>query len=227
MERKFEEALQELKKLLLEMAARVEENIRDALLGVENGDIRLLEDVTRRDAAIDLAEIRIDEHCLSLLALQQPVARDLRFITTALKIVKDIERIGDMARNIAKHGIILLEAGMVTLPPDFRKIGAASQEMLRKALDSFVGYDAAMARQVILDDDTVDELHRKLIAETTKRMIDDPNKIEVLTHLIAVGKFLERIGDHSSNIAEMVVFMVEAKDIRHKQKIQGLEVDKP
>lgn len=223
MDSRFDEELKDLKERILAMAARAETNIGDAMRGLQLRDRELLENVIQRDPEIDLAEIQIDEDCLSLLALHQPVARDLRFITTALKIVKDIERIGDMAANIARHGLHILDDVEVQLPADFPKISEAAQTMLERALDAFVNRDAALAREVIESDDLVDRLHKKVVNDLVELMIQDSAVINARSHLMSISKFLERIGDHSSNIAEMVVFMVEGKDIRHLNKVKGLK----
>lgn len=223
MDNRFNEDLKELKERILAMAARAETNIGDAMRALQLRDRELLENVIQRDPEIDLAEIQIDEDCLSLLALHQPVARDLRFITTALKIVKDIERIGDMAANVARHGLHVLEDVEVQLPADFPRISEAAQKMLERALDAFVNRDVELAREVIESDDLVDRLHKKVVHELLRLMIADSAVINSCSHLMSINKFLERIGDHSSNIAEMVVFMVEGKDIRHFDKLKGLK----
>ena len=138
MERRFDEELEELKSRILRMAARVEVNLRDAFDGLLNRDPVLLQDVMRRDPEIDLLEIQIDEQCISLIALHQPVARDLRFVATTLKIVKDIERIGDTAGNLAQHSLAILEEEHLRIPPALVTMATAARHMLREALDAFV-----------------------------------------------------------------------------------------
>lgn len=230
MERKFQEELDELKRMLLSMGAKVEKNIGDANEALINRDGVLARDVVERDAEIDLEEIRIDELCLSLIALRQPVARDLRFITTALKIVKDMERIGDMAGDISHRALQVLKEPPLVVLKDLRKLTRAAQKMLNDALDSFVHQDVVQARRVIQDDDQVDQYHRNLFKELIEVMVKDPRTVPQATHLISVIKYLERIGDHSTNIAEMVVFLVEGRDIRHLHKLQrfhGAEAPPP
>lgn len=222
MERKFQEELDILKEQLLSMAAKVERNIGDAIQAFRDLDRELADDVRQRDAEIDLAEVQIDDHCLALLALHQPVARDLRFIATGMKIVKDMERIGDMAVNISEHALELIRKPHIQIPADLAEMGRAAQKMLKNALDSFVNQDPEFARQVILQDDQVDQYHRKIIRELIEMMVGDTSTIDPATHVIYVNKFLERIGDHSANIAEMVVFMVEGKDIRHWEKLKRI-----
>lgn len=223
MERRIDEELESLKSELLNMAARVETNIRDAFEGLLTRNPVLLEDVRRRDPEIDLREIQIDERCISLIALHQPVARDLRFIATTLKIVKDIERIGDTASNLAQHGLQVIDHEEINIPRDLSTISTAARRMLKEALDAFVKGDVFAARQVIQSDDLVDELHKKIVNELVQNMAGAAaERIHVLTHVMSVAKFIERIGDHSSNIAEMVVFLVEGKDIRHHEKLRHL-----
>lgn len=223
MERRLDEELESLKSELLNMAARVETNIRDAIEGLLKKNGALLGDVRGRDPEIDLREIQIDEHCISLIALHQPVARDLRFIATTLKIVKDIERIGDTAQNLAQHGLAVIEQEDLRIPKDLTTMATAARHMLREALDAFVKGDVFAARRVIQSDDLVDELHKKIIHELVQCMTGVPaERIHALTHIMSVAKFIERIGDHSSNIAEMAVFLVEGKDIRHHEKLRHL-----
>ncbi|MGH9339332.1 MAG: phosphate signaling complex protein PhoU [Acidobacteriota bacterium] len=220
MERRFEEELNRLKKQLLEMGAKVERNIGDAILSLNNQDRKLAQDVMGRDAEIDLTEIQIDGLCFYVLALRQPVARDLRFITTALKIVKDLERIGDMSADISEHGLAIMDGPSLSPVQHLSAMGSAAQKMLTSALNAFVDQDVVLARQVIDDDDLVDDHHDQILNELIELMVADKNTITRATHLVYIIKYLERIGDHSSNIAEMVVFMVEGKDIRHLEKLK-------
>ncbi len=222
MDTKFQEELDSLKRQLLEMGAKVERNIGDAIKALLQRDGRLAEEVRQRDPEIDLTEIEIDQQCLNLLALHQPVARDLRFIATAMKIVKDLERIGDMAKDIAQRALAVIHEEPIRGIDEFPQLAECAQKMLTKALDSFVHQDVELARQVIKDDDVVDELHDRVFSDLIVLMIRDSHKIARATHLIYVTKYLERIGDHSSNMAEMVVFMVKGEDIRHLEKIRKL-----
>jgi len=222
MERKFEEELEEIKQNLLSLGSKVERNLGDAITSLIERDPALAGDVITRDPLVDLAEIQIDEHCFYVLVRRQPVARDLRFIATTLKVVKDLERVGDMASDIAEHVIALLRYAPT---PDFTEIpemARVAQQMLRRALDALVKHDPQLARAVIADDDRVDEMHLKIWDELVAMMSDDPKTIPAAPHLFAIIKYLERLGDHSSNVAEMVVFMVEGHDIRHSEKIRAV-----
>ena len=222
MERKFQEELDSLKRLLLSMGAKVEENIGDAIQALIERDQSLSEEILTRDPEIDLIEIQIDEQCISMLALRQPVARDLRFIATAFKIVKDLERVGDMAVDISERAIELGKFPPIKPYVDLPIMAKAAQEMLKGALDSFVRLDADRAREITIQDDKVDELHDLIFNELVELMVADKSIAEPAMHLLNVNKYLERIGDHRCNIAEMVVFMVQGKDIRHLQNIKKL-----
>jgi len=207
--------LENVNKLLLDMAAKVELNIARALEGSRTTDIAALEEVIKRDLEIDQAEKEVDETCVSLLALYQPVARDLRFITTALKIVRDIERIGDLAKNLARQGIPRGFDKIIPFPVALNEMAIEARELLRKALDSFVRQDSLSARQVIEDDNKIDRYHRENLEKFINEMASNPSSAGIYTQYISVNKFIERIGDHSSNIAAMVVYMVEGRDVRH------------
>jgi phosphate transport system protein len=221
------EELDLLRQQLLDMAARVEQNIDDAIDALRSRDHNSLEKVIQNDTEVDLAELQIDEKCVSLLALRQPVARDLRFIVTTLKIVKDLERVGDIAKNIAKHGLGILREKPLPFPGELGRMAETSKDLLRRALDAFVQSDAELAYQVIDGDDTVDMLHKQNVRHFIDMMVADQSIIGPMTQFLAVNKFLERIGDHSSNIAAMVVFMIKGRDVRHpkKQRLLNTPID--
>jgi phosphate transport system protein len=228
MERELEEELDRLKQLLLDMAARVEHNIDGAIEALRNRDPEALEKVIREDTEVDLAELQVDEACISLLALRQPVARDLRFIVTALKIVKDIERIGDIAKNIAKHGLGLARGQPLSIPGELGRMAKMARQLLGSSLDAFVRQDVELARQVIREDDPLDELHKRNVRHFIDQMVADPRVIGPVTQFLSINKFLERIGDHSKNIAAMVVFMIEGQDVRHpKKQLANLTLTRP
>jgi len=215
MKDKLHSELENVNKMLLDMAAKVELNISRAIEGCRATDVDALEEVVKRDVEIDLAEKDIDEICVSLLALFQPVARDLRFITTALKIVRDIERIGDLAKNLARQGLDRRYEKLVPFPLELNEMATEARDLLRKALDSFVKQDPVLARMVIEDDKKVDRYHRDNLHSFIAAMVEDSAAAGAYTQYISVNKFIERIGDHSSNIAAMVVYMVEGRDVRH------------
>jgi phosphate transport system protein len=227
MERRIQEELDSLKQQLLDMAARVEWSIQNSVKGVQERDIQLMHAVIENDVEIDLAELKIDETCISMLALRQPLAGDLRFVTTALKIVKDIERVGDIAKSIAKHGLGIVRDKPLQFPPKLSKMASIAETQMRKSLDAFVFQDVVKARDVIRDDDLVDDFHKENVRDFLKLMIEEPAIVETMTQILSVNKLIERIGDHATNIAAMVVYMVEGKDIRHlkKQKLRDRNLE--
>jgi phosphate transport system protein len=215
MQRQFDEQIARLQQELLLMSGRAEEIIRKAVESLMRRDPALADEVLVDDKAIDRMEIDIEEHCVQLLALQQPLARDLRLITSALKISNDLERVGDHAVNIAECARRLAAKAPVTPLADLPVLAEKSISMLRDALDSFVRRDAEAARQLVKRDDEVDALHRRLFAELMSRMIADPRQVERSMTLVLVGRNLERIGDLATNVAEEVVFIAEARIIKH------------
>jgi phosphate transport system protein len=215
----YEQQLRELKDKLLLMSHRAEEMISESIRALVERRPSVAEEVIRRDDEIDKLEIAIDELCYEILALEQPVARDLRFIATALKIVKDIERIGDIAVNIAERALELIQEPELKRLVDLPIMADAAQKILKESLDAFVNSDADLAEKVILNDNVVDDLYEQIFRELLTYMLEDPRAISRAIKLIFIAKHLERVGDHSANIAEMVVFLVRGKDIRHATRL--------
>ncbi len=215
MHRRFEEQIEELKSQLLLMSGQSERIIRKAVEALNRRDAALCEEVFRDDKAIDRLEIEIEERCIRLLALQQPLAGDLRFITSALKISNDLERVGDHAVNIAGCAKTLLALPAVRPLADLGPLVEGAIGMLRESLDAFVRRDADAARRLVRRDDEVDELNRHLFGELLARMIGAPSEIEASMAYVLVGRNLERIGDLATNVAEEVVFITEARVIKH------------
>lgn len=215
MERHFDHQLEELTRQLLNMSGRAEQIIRKAVEALQTRDGVLAEEVFAEDHLIDRLEIDVEERCIHLLALQQPLATDLRFITSALKISNDLERVGDHAVNIAGCAKTLMKSAPVKPLADLPKLVESSIGMLRDSLDAFVRRDADAARKLVLRDDEVDELNRHLFGELLARMVGDPQQVERSMTLVLVGRNLERIGDLATNIAEEVVFIAEARVIKH------------
>jgi len=214
-ERPFDEELKSLKEKLLEMGARAEEQIALAVRGLKDREEKLACLVLDREEAINLLDIEVDEMCLSLLALRQPMATDLRFITSAMKISGDLERIGDLAVNIAERTIDLLKQPELKPLIDIPRMAGLAQEMVRDALNAFINRDDALARDVVLRDDQVDQLENQVFRELLTYMMQDPGTISVAVDLILVGRHLERIADHATNIGEDVIYMVRGKTIKH------------
>ena len=222
MDRKLKNALEDIKLELLEMAAHVERNISDAVLALTEKDKGLAETVPKRDPVVDLMEISVDRHCHGALVSFRPVGSDLRFLATALKIVKVLERVGDLAGDICKHATKVFEN-----PPSRELVEASTMariavKMLGRALDAFVNRDVSLAREVMADDDEVDRLHDLVFESLCTVMRRESDKIVSATHLLYISNFLERVGDHSANIAEMVIFMVDGADVRHFEKVKPL-----
>ncbi len=215
MERPFDEELKALKEKLLGMASRAEEQIALAIRGLKDREEKLACQVLDREESINLLDIEIDEMCMRLLALRQPMATDLRFITSAMKISNDLERIGDLAVNIAERTIDLLKSPQLKPLIDIPRMAQMSQDMVRDALNAFVNLDDKLARDVCERDDKVDHLNNQVFRELLTYMMEDPGTISRAVDLILVGRHLERIADHATNIGEDVIYMVKGKTIKH------------
>ncbi len=214
-ERPFDEELKLLKEKLLEMAARAEEQIATAVRGLKDREEKLACQVLEREEAINLLDIEIDEMAMRLLALRQPMATDLRFITSAMKIGSDLERIGDLAVNIAERTMDLLKAPQLKPLIDIPRMAEMAQEMVRDALGAFIAGDAKLAKEVCERDDRVDQLNDQVFRELLTYMMQDAGTISRAVDLILVGRHLERIADHATNIGEDVIYMVRGKTIKH------------
>ena len=213
--RHFTVELEELNHKLLEMGGLVESAIHRSVRSLVEQDREIAEQVIRDEPQINRMEMEIDGLATRLLALRQPVARDLRFLTAALKINTDLERMGDLALHIAERSISLMHHPLVKPMTDIPKMASAVQSMLLRCLDSFVQGDADQAHSVLLADDEVDRLRDAVYAELLRVMQSDPTLIPAAIDLIFVARNLERIGDHATNIAEDVVFLVKGIDVRH------------
>lgn len=207
--------IDKLKRRLLAIGEQVVEAIQKALLALEARRAEIAAQVMEGDKAVDAAEVELEEECLKLLALYQPVAEDLRFITAVMKINNDLERMGDEAVNIAEHAAFLARTAPIPVPPQLSAIATAAMRMVRESLDAFVSGDVSAAKRICGEDDEVDGLNREIIQAVWKMMQSDPQTVERATHLFSVSRHLERIADHATNIAEDVVYMVEGKIIRH------------
>jgi phosphate transport system protein len=214
--RHFQEALEAVKERLLGMGGLAEERVRVAVLGVADRDAEALEAILRGDEPINDFHIEIDDRCFKLLALHQPMAADLRTIVAAVKINTDLERVGDLAVNVAEAGKRYLRHAPVKPLIDIPRMGDIAQMMLRDALDAFVRRDVGLAEAVLAKDDDLDGLKTQIFRELLTFMLQDPATIEPALDLILISRHLERIGDHATNIAEDVIFMVSARDVRHQ-----------
>jgi phosphate transport system protein len=214
-DRDYESELRKLREQLLMMGAKVEEMIASAMRALVERDSALAREMIEFDQEINRLEVDSDELCLRILARRQPVASDLRFITIALKLVTDLERMGDLGVNICERVIELNEETPLKPYVDLQKMAEAVQAMVRDALDAFVAGDAERARQVIERDQAVDAYYADNFRVLLTYMMEDPRAIYRATRYQSIAKYLERIGDHATNVAELVVFMVGGKDIRH------------
>jgi phosphate transport system protein len=214
-DRHYEEELRDLRHRVLAMGGFVEKQIADAMQSLVSRDVAAAKLVIERDKTVNRMDVEVDDLCLRLLALHQPAAKDLRLITTALKITTDLERAGDIAENICERAIELTEEPQLKPLIDLPRMAALAQGMLRQSLDAFVREDVDLALKVCHDDDEVDLLTSQLFRELISFMMEDPRTITRAMRLIFVAKYLERVADHATNIAEMVIFMVKGKSIRH------------
>jgi phosphate transport system protein len=214
-ERHFDQELEALKEQLLRMGGRAEAIIQKSVESLKRRDTVLAEEVFEDDKAIDRMEIDLGERCISLLALRQPMAVDLRFITAALKITNDLERVGDHAVNIAESALKLSSLPLLKPLVDIPRMADMASGMLHESLDAFVHRDAATARRLVRRDDEVDDLNRQLFRELVSFMIEDPSTITRAMELVLVARNLERVADLATNVAEEVVFIAEARVIKH------------
>jgi phosphate transport system protein len=211
----YEQQLRTLKDRLLVMSSKAEKAIQDSMRALVDRSPTLADEVIAGDDEIDQMEIEIDDLCLQTLALEQPVASDLRFLAAALKIVRDLERIGDIGVNNAERVREMLAEPELKPLVDLPIMARLAEQLMRNSLDAFVSGDPELAEKVIVDDRQLDYMHEQIFRELLTYMLEDPQTISRCLKLIFIAKGLERVGDHAANIAEMVVFQVRGQDIRH------------
>ena len=214
-QRRFDEELAGLKEKILRMGSLVESQIRQALQALIDRDDDLATQVIENDRKVNTMDVAVDEACLELLALQQPAARDLRFITTAMKISTELERMSDLAENICERAIELHEEPQLKPYIDIPLMAEHAAKMVGEALDAFVRGDSVLARKVLDEDDYIDNLNEQIFRELLSFMMENPKAISRAIRLSFISKYIERIADHATNVAELVVYMVEGKIIRH------------
>jgi phosphate transport system protein len=215
MPRHFHEELEALKQTLLAMGGLVEDQIRRVMRALMDRDDTLAQEVINPDGQVNAYDVEVDEPCVELLALNQPAAADLRFITTAMKIVTDLERIGDQAVNIAQRVLELNQQPQLKPYIDLPRMAESAQRMVKESLDAFVARDAELARRVRAADDAVDGLRDQIFRELLTFMMEDPRTIPRAIRLILISRFFERVADHATNVAEMVIYMVDGTMVRH------------
>ena len=208
--------IESLKKEILTCGAMAEQSVRDATRAIEQKNEALARRVIEKDIDLDQMEVEVEESCLKILALYQPVAIDLRFIIAALKINNDLERVGDLAVNIAERALFLATCPEVNIEFDFTTMAAKTQEMLKKSLDALVNLNAQLAREVCACDDEIDAMNRQMYLIVQDAVSTHPDQVEPLIHLLSASRHLERIADHATNIAEDVIYMIEGEIVRHK-----------
>lgn len=213
----FQREIDRLKKKILTLGAMVEENLQRSVKAVVKRDIALAKQTIDMDTSIDEMEVEVEEDCLKILALHQPVAIDLRFIIAVLKINSDLERIGDLAVNLGERALYLSNREPIDLPFDLASMATITQKMLRNALDALVNLDAELARQVCADDDIIDSYHRGAYGQIEEAIKKHPQHMEILISTLALSRQLERVADHTTNIAEDVLYMIRGEIVRHRQ----------
>jgi phosphate transport system protein len=213
--RHFEDELERLQERLLAMGGLAEERVRIAISGLVERDLELVRTVCAGDEPVNQLHVEIDERAFTLLALHQPMASDLRAIVAAIKINTDLERVGDLAVNIAEAAERYLLHPPVKPLIDIPRMADLAQRMLRDALDAFVGRDMTLAQSVLDRDDELDRLKTRVFRELLTCMLQDPRTVEPALDLVLISRHLERVGDHATNIAEDVIFIVSARDVRH------------
>lgn len=216
----FQRELDKLKKQVLELTALVEQDVRKAVESVNNLNGDLAEEVINSDVDIDKKELDIEEECLKILALHQPVAIDLRYVIACLKMNNDLERIGDLSVNIAERAMAInrMQSGETT-PLDFLPMTEKTQSMLQRSLEALITMDADMALEVCADDDEVDEYNREMYAKIAVYIKEKPEKTEYYLNLLSISRQLERIADYATNIAEDIIYMVNGNIVRHQDEL--------
>lgn len=217
-DREYEHELADLKSRLAIMAHEVQKMIQKAVLSLQNSDTRAAQEVILKDHEVNRHEVEMDDLCLVILARRQPLGADLRFITIALKMVTDLERIGDLAESIAQRTLKLQKMPAIQIPSHILEMTQGVEVMLQLSIEAFLDADPVKAESVLKKDDQIDELYHQLFKDLLKQMATNENLIEPLVHIQSVAKWLERIGDHCTNLAELVVFMVRGENIRHMSK---------
>jgi phosphate transport system protein len=214
--RHLQREIDRLKRSVLGLSALVEETLRGAFRAIEQRDACMAHVAIATDLEVDQREVDVEEECLKILALYQPVAGDLRFVAAVIKINSELERIGDLASNIAERAIELADSPPVLIPPTLPVMAERVQVILEKALDALVRQDAIRARLVLAADDEIDELYRELLEELKDELREDLDHLDAVVLLFSVARYLERLADHATNIAEDVLYMVEGEIHRHQ-----------
>jgi phosphate transport system protein len=218
-DKKYEEELKKLREEILYMGGLVEDQIQKAVKSLVDRDSEMAQIIIERDHEVNRLDVEIDDLCIRLLALHQPAGKDLRFITTGLKVTTDLERIGDMSVNLCERALELNQEPQLKPYIDIPRMARIAQRMIRESLDAFVREDTDLALKVCKDDEEIDQLNSQIFREVISFMIEDPHTINRAMKISSISKYLERMADHATNIAEMVIFMAKGKRIRHMKEL--------
>lgn len=219
MERHLQREIDKLKRRLLELSAEVENDVRMAVRAVEDREPALAETVLHRETQINATEVEVEEECLKILALYQPVAADLRYIIAVLKINQDLERIGDLAVHIAERGLFLCQQPRIDIPFRLGTMADKAQAMLKNVLDAFVNLDGAAAKAVCAADGEIDAMHRNIFQQVKTAVTGNAQLFEPLLQILHISRHLERIADHATNIAEDLIYLIEGRIVRHAAEV--------
>jgi len=219
MSRHLQNDIDKLKAKIINMGEAVEDRVYQATLAVINRDAVKAEAIIQGDREIDEMEVEVEEKCLKILALYQPVAIDLRFIVAVLKINSDLERIGDLAVNIAERGLFLAGQEKFKIPFDLTAMVSLAEKMVTESIDALINHDVRLAHHIRATDDTMDAMNREMYSQIKEMLITDAEQVNTLMHVLSVGRHLERIADHATNIAEDVIYLVDAQIIRHTPEL--------
>jgi len=215
--KQFDEELEEIRTRLMEMGGKVEQQLQNAIRAISDADSKLAEDVIAEEQHVDEMEVDIDEACILIIARRQPAASDLRLVMMVTKAVNDLERIGDEAKKIANHAVILAEQGGSSEGyTEIRHMGQSVSRMLANALDAFARFDVDAAMRTLEEDKQIDLDYKTAVRELVTYMMEDPRSISRVINVLWIIRSLERIGDHAKNLCEQIVFVVKGKDIRHQ-----------
>lgn len=216
MSKHLEREIDNIKKRIMDLSTLAEEQVQRAVKALVTRDVELAQQVIQSDIEIDEAEVALEEECLKILALYQPVAIDLRFMVAVLKINNDLERIGDLAVNIAEKVVSLNAYRSHEIPFDYSPMANKTKLMLKRSLDALVNFDPEQAYRVCQSDDEIDQIHRQVYSFVERNIMHNPNRIDFYIRLLGISRGFERIADHATNIAEDVIYMIEGEIVRHR-----------
>ena len=219
MQKHLQKDIDSLKNKIITMGSEIEDRVYKSSLALINRDDRVVNEIIQSDSQIDKMEVDIEEHCLKILALYQPVAIDLRFIIAVLKINNELERVGDIAVNIAERAAVLCKRKDFKIPYDVTGMATKVESMLTRSIDALVNMDVNLAHQIRAEDDEVDQYNREMYARVKEMIIKSPEDIDCMLHAVSAGRHLERIADHACNVAEDVIYLVDAEIVRHTPEV--------